>query len=264
MPDLVAVLTTAVFIGAAVLGLQVVDAFLSIVDARSVRDDNEPDRLTRTRLRELFWTVAVTAATAVIIAFGVDGAARLVWDEQQPLWGAAVLFSCAVVAFVVGTVSVFAVVRRERPTYARIRRDLRDRPSLALGAADLPEFEARLEHADRLRERRSRVGSILRVIAVIVVLLLCTLVILAATATGDVRLISGFGAGAVLSVVAFVVAVRAGSARLTALDAVLDAQRAEVVALLERARIPSRGPVPGLRDRVARVLAILRDRKSVV
>ena len=256
------VVTMALFIGGAILGLQVVDAILSVIDARSVRDDDEPNRLTRRRARELFWTVAVTAATAVIIAFGVDAAARLVWDEQQPLWGAAVLFACAAVAFAIGTFSIFAVVRRERPTYARIRRDLRDRTTLNLDPDDLVEFEERLDHADRLRERRSRVGSILRIAAVIVVLLLCGLVIALAAVTSDVRLIVGFSCGALVSVVAFVVAVRAGSVRQTALDAVLDQQRAEVDALLERARIPQRGQVPGLRDRVAKALSILREQQK--
>jgi len=40
------------------------------------------------------------------------------------------------------------------------------------------------------------------------------------------------------------------------------AQRAEVVALLERARIPQRKNVPGLRDRVSRALAILREQQN--
>jgi len=34
------------------------------------------------------------------------------------------------------------------------------------------------------------------------------------------------------------------------------------VALLERARIPQRKNVPGLRDRVARALAILREQQK--
>ncbi len=67
---------------------------------------------------------------------------------------------------------------------------------------------------------------------------------------------------ALLSIAAFVVTVRAGAVRLTALDAVLDVQRAEVVALLERARIPQRGSVPGLRDRVTRALKILREQQK--
>ena len=89
--DLEAVLTIALFIGVVTLGLQVADAVSSVIDARSVRDDDEPDRLTRTRMRELTWTIAVTAALAVFVAFGVDSAARLVWDEDRPLIGAIVL-----------------------------------------------------------------------------------------------------------------------------------------------------------------------------
>jgi hypothetical protein len=260
--DLEVVVTTALFIGVAILGLQIVDAVLSVIDARSVRDEDEPDRLTRSRVRELFWTVAVTAAIAVIVAFGVDAAGRLVWDEQQPVVGAAVLFACAAVAFVIGSVAVFAVVRRERPTYARIRRDLRDRQSHVLEPDELVEFEARLVHADRLRERRSRAGTVLRGAGVLVVLVLCVLVIVVAAAVGDVRLIVGFSVAALLSVIAFVVSIRAGAVRLTALEAVLDQQRREVDAMLERARIPQRGSVPGLRDRVAKALSILRAQQK--
>ena len=47
-----------------------------------------------------------------------------------------------------------------------------------------------------------------------------------------------------------------------AVEAVLDGQRAEVQALIERARIPRPGRVPGLRDRVSRALAILREKQS--
>lgn len=259
MLDLEVLLTIALFVGGTVLALQLADAILSIVDARTVHDEDEPDRLTRGRMRELVWSVAVTAALAVVVAFGVDSAARLVWDEERPVVGALVLVACGLVVFLIGMVAVIAVVRRERPTYARIRRDLRDRVSLVLDAGELADFEMRLARADRLRARRSRAGTLLRAIGVLTVLVLAGLVIV--TGIGDLRLVVGFGVAALVSVVAFVVAVRSGSVRLTALEAVLDAQRAEVDALLERARIPQRGRVPGLRDRVARALSILREQQ---
>jgi hypothetical protein len=260
--DLEAVITTALFIGIITLGLQIADAGFSVFDARGVRDEDEPDRLTRTRMRELTWTIAVTAAIAVFLAFGVDSAARLVWDDDRPLIGAIVLVSCGVVAFLVGLVAVIAVVRRERPTYARIRRDLRDRATASLEPAELEEFTLRLERADRLRERRSRAGTVLRGIGVLFVLTASAIVVAVGVLGADPRLVAGGIVGALLSIAAFVVAIRAGSVRLTALDAVLDQQRAEVVALLERARIPQRGKVPGLRDRVARALSILREQQN--
>jgi hypothetical protein len=259
--ELEAVFTIALIVGGAILGLQVADAVMSVIDARSVRDEDEPDRLTRGRFRELIWSVAVTAVLAVIVAFGVDSAARLIWEQSLPIVGGLVLLMCAVVAFVIGMVAVVAVVRRERPTYARIRRDLRDRSTFTIERDELDEFEERLAHADRLRARRSRAGTLLRAIGVLAVLVLSALVIVAAAFAGDVPVVVGFSVAALLSVVAFVVAVRAGSVRLTALEAVLDAQRAEVVALLERARIPQRGRVPGLRERVARALSILREQQ---
>lgn len=254
--------TIALFVGGVVLALQVADAILSVIDARSVRDEEEPDRLTRGRIRELVWGVAVTAALAVFIAFAVDSAARLVWDEERPVIGGLLLLGCGLVAFFIGMLAVVAVVRRERPTYARIRRDLRDRSTATLDAEELAEFEERFARADRSRERRSRAGTLLRAIAVLVTVVLATLIVVLGVLAGDVRLIVGFGAAALVSIAAFVVAVRAGSVRLTALDAVLDQQRAEVDAMLERARIPQRGQVPGLRDRVARALSILREQQK--
>jgi hypothetical protein len=265
--DLEALVTLALFVGAVVLALQVADAIFSVIDALSVRangdsDRDEPDKLTRTRIRELTWTLSITAAVAVFIAFGVDSAARLVWDEERPLWGGAVLVVCGVVAFLIGLFAAVAVVRRERPTYARIRRDLRDRSSFTLDAEELTDFEERFARADRTRERRSRASTLLRVIAVLVVVILSVLVVVLGIAGGDLLLILGFGGAGLLSIAAFVVTVRAGAVRLTALDAVLDAQRAEVVALLERARIPQRSSVPGLRDRVTQALKILREQQK--
>lgn len=262
MLDLEVLLTVALFVGSVVLGLQLADAVFSVIDARSVRDEDDPEKLTRNRIRELVWTIAVTAALAVIIAFGVDSAARLVWDEERPVIGALLLFGVGAIAFLVGIVAVVAVVRRERPTYARIRRDLRDRSSFTLDADELVDFEERFARADRSRERRSRAGTLLRAFGVLAVVILSVLVIVTAAGAGDFRLVVGFSIAALVSIAAFVVAVRAGSIRLTALDAVLDAQRAEVVALLERARIPQRGKVPGLRDRVAKALTILREQQN--
>lgn len=260
--DLEALLTIALFVGSVVLGLQVFDAVLSVIDARSVRDEDDPEKLTRNRIRDLIWTLAVTAALAVLIAFGVASAARLVWDDERPLVGALVLLACGSVAFLVGLTAAVSVVRRERPTYARIRRDLRDRSSFTLDAEELADFEERFARADRVRERRSQASTLLRSIGVLVVIVLSGLVVWAGISAGDTQLIVGFGGAALLSIVAFVVTVRAGAVRLTALDAVLDAQRAEVVALLERARIPQRGSVPGLRDRVTRALNILREQQK--
>jgi hypothetical protein len=265
--DLEALLTLALFVGSVVLGLQIFDTVVSVIDARSVRaqgdsERDDPEKLTRNRIRDLIWTLAVTAALAVLIAFGVDSAARLTWDDERPIAGALVLLACGVVAFLIGLVAVIAVVRREVPTYARIRRDLRDRSSFTLDADELVEFEERFARADRVRERRSRASTLLRAIGVLVVVILSGLVVWNGITVGDPLLVVGFSVAALLSITAFVITVRAGAVRLTALDEVLDQQRAEVVALLERARIPQRGSVPGLRDRVARALNILREQQK--
>ncbi len=256
-----ALLTSALFIGGVVLGLMIADAVGGVTEARRARsadDDSEPDTLTRVRVRELSWTVVVTAALAVIVAFGVDSAARLVWNDDRPLVGAAILFGLTLVSFLIGIVAVVAVVRRERPTYARIRRDLRDRSSFTLERQELLDFDERLDRADRSRSRRSQAATVLRAVGV---LALAGLTVLAALLFPPAVAI-GFGAGAVLGAAAFVVSLRARVVANAALDAVLDTQRAEVAVLLERARIPARGRVPGLGNRVARALAILREQQK--
>jgi hypothetical protein len=67
--------------------------------------------------------------------------------------------------------------------------------------------------------------------------------------------------GVAVHIVAFVVALRAARVHARRLDAVLESQRDEVVAMLQRARIPQRGRVPGLRERVSRALTILREQQ---
>ena len=256
-----ALLTSALFIGGVVLGLMIADAVGGVIEARRARnadDDGEPDTLTRVRVRELSWTVVVTAALAVIVAFGADSAARLVWDEERPLVGAAILLGLTLLSFVIGITAVVAVVRRERPTYARIRRDLRDRSSFTLERAELLEFEDRLDRADRSRTRRSQAATVLRGVGVLV---LAGLAVLAALLFSTAVAVA-FGAGAVLGAAAFVVSLRARVIANSALDAVLDTQRAEVTVLLERARIPGRQRIPGLGNRVARALAILREQQK--
>ena len=262
-----ALLTSALFIGGVVLGLMIADAIGSVIEARRARraedgehgdEHGEPDTLTRVRVRELSWTVVVTAALAVIIAFGADSAARLVWNDDRPIVGASILLGLTLLTFVIGITAVVAVVRRERPTYARIRRDLRDRSSFVIERPELLEFEERFDRADRSRTRRSQAATVLRAVGVLV---LAGLTVLAALLfSTPVALL--FGAGAVLGIAAFVVSLRARVVANAALDAVLDAQRAEVAVLLERARIPARGRVPGLGNRVARALAILREQQK--
>jgi hypothetical protein len=237
--------------GIAVVVLQVSDAVGALVDAATVRDSDEPDALTRRRGRELFWTIALTAVLSVLVAYGVDRAARLAWGP-----GTLVLLLTALAAFAVGCVGVLAVLRRERPTYARLRRDLRDRSTFTVDADELAGFALRLERADRIRTRRPRAALVLRVVGLLVVAAAAVLAVLDAPAL----LVPAIAAAAV-HVVAFVIALRAAAVRRERLEEVLEAQRTEVVAMLERARIPQRGNVPGLRDRVTRALAILREKQ---
>jgi hypothetical protein len=245
------VLVGMIVAGLAALVLQLSDAVGALLDAASVRDSDEPDALTRRRGRELFWALALTATLAVLVAYGVDRAARLATGP-----GVAVLLLTAGAAFAVGCVGVLAVLRRERPTYARLRRDLRDRSTFTVDADELAGFEMRLERADRVRDLRPAAALALRILGILLVATAATLVTLDAPA-----LLPAAVSGVVVHLVAVVVALRAAGVDARRLDAVLEAQRDEVVAMLERARIPQRGRVPGLRDRVTRALAILREQQ---
>jgi hypothetical protein len=245
------VLVGMIAAGAAALVLQVSDAVGALIDASSVRDSDEPDALTRRRGRELFWALALTATLAVLVAYGVDRASRLAWGP-----GTGVLLVTALAAFVVGCVGVLAALRRERPTYARLRRDLRDRSTFTVDAEELNDFEARLERADRVRNRRPTAALALRILGVMLIAVAAVLVVAEVP-----NLLPAAVGGAALHLVAFVIALRAAAVHRGRLEAVLEAQRDEVVAMLERARIPQRGNVPGLRDRVTRALTILREKQ---
>jgi hypothetical protein len=260
MSETLLVSTGAVFVAAAALLLQVIDAIAALVDMRRLGDDDEPDGVTRTRFRDLAWTLAVTAAIAVFVAYGADSAARLA-GAGQALGGLLLLGAAGIGAFLVGLVGVVAILRREKPTYARIRRDLRDRSTATFTPEELDAFAARLRRADVLRARRPIGATVLRIVGLIVVL--------AVTGPGAViGFVSGHPGAAwshvaagLLGLVAFCLALRARTLRRSAVEGVFDAQRAEVEALLERARIPRPGRVPGLRDRVSRALAILREKQ---
>ncbi len=260
--DLVPLLVVALLLQTSILALQVGDAITGFIDARRVRDTDDPEVITRNTVRELTWTMAVAAVTAVLLAFAIDVAARVLLDDHRPLTAFLILVGVAAIAFGIGTLAVLVVVRRDRPTYARIRRDLRDRAVLQLEPEELAAFDARLAEADRSRARRSAAAPTLRLVALLAVLGIGVAAAIAAFADGEAGFAVGAIVAAALGVAAFIVAVRAAVVRQEAIDAVRAAQRAEVVALLERARIPQRKNVPGLRDRVSRALAILREQQK--
>lgn len=260
--DLVPLLVVGLLLQAAIVALQVGDAITGFIDARRVRDTDDPETITRSSVRELTWIMAVTAITGVLVAFGVDAAARALFDTSNAAATFALLFVVALVAFAIGTVSVLAVVRQNRPTYARIRRDLRDRAVLHLEPDEVAEYDQRLADADRAFARRSDTAPTLRLVALLAVLGIGVAAAIAGFTEGHIGMaVSAITLGG-LAIAAFIVAVRASVVRQGAIDAVRAAQRAEVVALLERARIPQRKNVPGLRDRVSRALAILREQQK--
>ena len=150
---------------------------------------------------------------------------------------------------------------RDRAVRSLRGRDLRDRATLVLEPEQLDEFAARLADADKAVARRSGAAPGLRIVGLVLVLGITVSIGIRSSLEGAPWIAAASFAGAVISVSAFVVATRASLVRTSAMNAVLAAQRAEVVALLERARIPQRRKVPGLRERVTKALSILREQQ---
>src|SRR5690606_434141 len=135
------------------------------------------------------------------------------------------LFSAAIVAFAIGAVGQLILQRRERPTFARLRRDLRDRSTFTIEPDELRDFEERLARADRVRERRPRAAFVLRLVGLALV---AGVVVAGVVLRPD--LVGWFALAAAVEAVAFSVAIIAAGARWRRLDAVLSMQRAEVAA----------------------------------
>ncbi|WBU38393.1 hypothetical protein [Homoserinibacter sp. YIM 151385] len=247
------------FAALSTLVLLVADAVTGTLDLRTAREDEDLEQLTRSRARETTWTVAVASLIAVLTAVGADVALRAAAKIEGLGPGLALLALVWAAVLVTSLVAAFAAVRRERPAYARLRRDLRDRIPLVLDADELAAFEARLARADRRREQRFRASLLLRWAGVAIVLVSALVL-----ATGLDGAAWAVGIGIVVALLALAAAIvghRADLARAEARRTVHEQQRREVLALLERARIPARRAVPGLRDRVSRALAILREQQ---
>lgn len=257
-----ALLLAALFVGGVTVLLMVVDAVTGSIEARRARDDDDLRALSERRIRDLVWTIAITAVLAVGLAFTVDSVIRSsvnVHGDLVAVFG--LLVATSAVVFVVGVIGALAAVRRERPSYARIRRDLRERDSLSMDPAELRAYQLRLARADRVRERRYSTSSLLRVLGLVIVLAVGVGAV-AVNGTADVRLVAVAVVQVVLAIAAFVVGLRSAEVRQGAIEGVLTAQRAEVAGLLERAKIPPRAQVPGLSRRVSRALAILREQQK--
>lgn len=170
---------------------------------------------------------------------------------------AALLFSDAVRG-------VTVLVRRDRPSYARLRRELRERRGTAFTSDEIDQLAGRLARVDRIERDRPRWALLLRIAALALVLVAAGLgpALLDALPVADrapflVALVAAVLVAAASGVVGVVAAARVARRRRE----VAAAQRSEVVRLLEDARLPQRQRVPGLGDRVSRALAILREKQ---
>lgn len=257
-----ALLIAVLFIGGVTLVLLLADAVTGTLAARSVREEDDLEFLTRTRVRDLVWSIAITAVVAVLTSFTVDSVIRsgpYVHGSFRAVLG--LLVATWVGTFLVGAVGALAALRRERPSYARIRRDLRDRPVLSMSPEEHEAYAERLERADRARGRRWHASGVLRILGLLTVLAVAVSAVASTGARAPSWVVLA-AIGAALAIAAFVVGFRAAQVRAAALDQLLGAQRAEVATLLERARIPRSTSTPGLARRVSDALAILREQQK--
>jgi hypothetical protein len=255
---------------------QVLDIVGSMFNARDATGRRAIGRLDRRRRREHFWTVPVAAAVGVLLAFGVDVAARLIFDQNQMLFGIVLLEGVALAALLAGVVAVHRIMRPEEPTYATIRTDIVDALDQRFSDDDIDGFRAQVSAVDvrvgylRTYPQRTVTAFLwrrtwLRLVPVVVALVLPAGLWAAIVVTGTESV-------AWLVVVAFVPAslsywlawlgARASLISKRAWQAVYTVQRAEVEQLLAGARKNSKKRVAGLGDRVARALQILREQQS--
>ena len=253
------VVTVGIGLTILLLGAQFLDFRSSSADAKLLKDEDVFDATTRRRIRESLWALPATAGAAVIVAFALDGAGRLIWDLGRITEGVTVLVVCLVLAVGIGLAATMAIAADEKPTYARLRRDLRD--SLARGVTndEIDEFERSVTVVDERLLKQSRVGLLLRIAAAVVASVVILAFVIArfqeqAFVEGGLLIVLLLLEGAL-----FIASLAAASDLRRRRTEVYTDQKKELEAMIERARIPRRGPIPGLRDRVSRALAILRE-----
>jgi len=154
-----ALLVTAVITLVVWLGLTIaqVSTFAKrIVEAARARDYHSVGQASRRRTTELLWTIPGVAVLSIALAFGVELAGRVIFDEGS-IWGWTILVIVVLVGAFGGLAIVAGIIRKERPDYASIRADLNDLVGQRLTTDRIAEFRAMLNEAD-LRQRRIRIG----------------------------------------------------------------------------------------------------------
>lgn len=220
---------------------------------------------TRDRDRVLTWAIAVCSIVLVLLALGVDVAARLLLDRAELLWGALALVGLVAVAGITALLAARAL-RRPQTGYQVIRDELRVQSGTRLTKGRIADYRAWLAAIDdRQYDLRRHVvaGRWVRAIPAVV-----SLVALAAAVWLAMDAALPWWQ-AVLCVIPVILSTwlglwgaRISLARSLAIHAVHQKQRAEALLVLEELERKAPRKVAGLSERVSRALAILREQQG--
>ena len=249
---------------------QIADLGTAWFDLRNARTGT--GQLTRRRAHELFWVAPVAALLALVLAFGIDFAATLIFDRGW-LLVVGVLLALAVIVLVV-SITVLAIVTlltRDVQSYALLHYKLGDARSRKLAKAEITAWRAELAAIDeREAVRHERIARALRLIPIAFAVGALVMVWVAVFDGGNDAGGSGWGWLIIgLLAIAFPaisVILAARSARLSlraraSWALVNGKQRAELVKTLDELERKTGRGVAGLSDRVNRALQILREQQ---
>jgi hypothetical protein len=248
---------------------QIADLGTAWFDLRNARTST--GQLARRRAHELFWVAPCAALLALVLAFGIDLAASLVFNRDA-LLVVGILLALAVIVLVV-SIAVLATVTlltRDIQSYALLRLTIGDAQARKLTKADVEAWREELRAIDaREAVRHEKIARLLRIIPMVL-----AVVALAAVWVATIDGLDGvenvWGAlalaivAAVIPAASIFLAVRSAriSLRARASWALVNGkQRAELVKTLDELERRTGRGVAGLSDRVNRALQILREQQ---
>lgn len=214
-----------------------------------------------------FWSVIVPSLAALLLAVGVDLAARLMFAGDV-LVGIALVAPLALLLIAVVAVAVLVQQREPVDGFTLLERRLEDVPSTARpNRAEVEEWRRELADLDRryaLRPVRSPAWLSWRIAPAALPVVFLLVAVWAGTSGVSGSAVWGTAALLALagSVALGVLADRfAGRARLQAARA-RAGSRIQIVRMLHDLELRTQRRVPGFGDRVARALAILREQQK--
>lgn len=247
---------------------QIADLATAWFDLRSARTNT--GLLVRRRAHEVFWVTPVAALLALVLAFGIDFAAVLVFDRGW-LLVVGVLLALTVIVLVVSftVVAIVALLTRDVQSYGLLLYTLSNAKATKVSRADVDGWRSELAAIDeREAVRHEHTARLLRLIPI--ALAVGAVVMVWVAIIDDLRSEPGWGwivsglTAILIPVISIVIAARSARISLRARASwilINGKQRSEVLkALDELERRTGRG-VAGLSDRVNRALQILREQQ---